>query len=245
MQRRWVCLWPNMGSRRFSLTVVRSVAAEPNSLDCIYRATVSVLTEWKLEPTSAAEVRDVWLSPGVIFKWSSQFALFKFIAGALLLLFFFVWTLNIITLTPYVRKTKKYVQEECRDTNMLLQVQLLFGWRAITLRPWLISAGRLGPHHGKSDTHVSHVLWWWWQWWWWGGKGGGGGRVLRGSFLSITAPSWRRHTLLWGSTSATPRWRTASCSQGWDLSSPHTWWSRPGGWTQNISNSKQEEDSGL
>lgn len=53
-------------------------------------------------------------------------------------------------------KQKKYVQEKCRDTNMLLQVQLLFGWRAITHKPWLISAGRLSPHHGKSVmSHMS------------------------------------------------------------------------------------------
>lgn len=62
MQRQWVpiSLWPNMGIRRFSSSVVTNVATEPNSLGHIYGNTVSKLTEWKLDPTSAL----TWLTFG-------------------------------------------------------------------------------------------------------------------------------------------------------------------------------------
>lgn len=258
MQRRWVSisLWPNMGNMRFSLSVVTNVATEPNSLDRIYRDTVSVLTGQKLEPTSALK----WEMFGFHLVSFSNKVLASHLLTTFFCLhcsslsqecFFFFFSISIvlthskldtITHTPYVRKTKKICTGEVqRHKHALTSATTL--WMKGNHSQALTDISWQAQSPPRQKCHVSHVLWWWWQWWW--GRGGVGGRVLRGCFLSFTALSWRRRILLWGSTSATQRWRTASCSQGWDLSSPHTWWSQPGGWTQNISNIKQEEDTGL
>lgn len=153
MQRRWVpiSLWPNMGNRRFCLSVVTNAATEPSSSDRIYRDTGSVLTEWKLV-NRCFQVATVWLSNKVLtflcLHCSSLSQ--ESYAGT-------HPTPDTITHTAYMPWTKKYVQEKCRDTIMLLQVRLLFGWRAITGKPWPISAGRFSPQQ-DVETHMCPLV---------------------------------------------------------------------------------------
>lgn len=228
MQRRWVpiSLWPNMGNGRFSSSAVTNAATEPNSSDRIYRDTGSVLTKRKLV-SRCFKWQTVWLSNQVLTFREKFLCLHcsSLSPGVLLHLNPPDTRRHHTHAIRTMNKKNNMYRKSAETQSCSHKCNYSLDEGQSLAKSWLISAGRFRPHQDKSDARVSRVLWWW----------GGWGRVQLGCFLSFTAPSWHRRTPLWGSTWATQRWRTASCSQEWTLSSPHTWWSRPGGSHRTVS----------